>query len=306
MHTRLFNYISCFKLLQNSQFGFRSNLSSYMAILEAYNKIVTDLDNKKHSLGIFLDLSKAFDTINHDILLHKLSHYGVRGNALEWFRNYLTNRSQFTIFDRHNSCNLNVSYGVPQGSILGPLLFIIYINDIVYSSKFFKFILFADDTNLLASHSDPHELIKTANMELTDISSWLNANKLSLNVNKTTYMLFRNRHDSRKHSYNDINIDDVPITKVSRTTFLGVILDESLTWKHHNTHIEKCFKIHRHPIPIKAHAITPGVIFYIHKPCSSTLFNTVILYGLTPIIVTSIQSTSNRRKLFVFAQIRII
>ena len=208
-----------------------------MAILEAYNKIVSDMDDRKYSMGIFLDLSKAFDTLNHDILLSKLHHYGVRGIALEWFKGYLSERTQFTVFNGHNSSVSNLTCGVPQGSILGPLLFIIYINDIVYSSNYFKFIIFADDTNLLAADDNIHDLINTVNSELLNVSTWLNANKLSLNVDKTICMHFKNRYDSRKHIYNDILINNRPIMKVSNTKFLGIIIDESLTWKDHNTYI---------------------------------------------------------------------
>ena len=190
MHKRLYNFISRFNILDNCQFGFRPNRSSYMAILKVYNIISNDLDNKKHTLGIFLDLSKAFDTINHDILLSKLTHYCIRGNAFDWFRSYLTDRSQCVSYNRCNSSFSNICRGVPQGSILGPLLFIIYMNDITMSSRFFSYILFADDTNLLASDSNLTRLINTSNGELAKVSTWLKANKLSLNIKKTTYMLF--------------------------------------------------------------------------------------------------------------------
>ncbi len=239
IHKRLYSFISHFDMLDDSQFGFRSKRSSFMAIMHAYDKIVSSLDNKNHMLGIFLDLSKAFDTINHDILLSKLSHYGVRGSAFEWFRNYLTNRYQFVSFNGSKSVRSNISCGVPQGSILGPLLFIIYLNDIVSSSSFFSFFMYADDTNLLASHKNFHDLIKTANAELDRISTWLKANKLSLNIDKTNYILFKNKHNTHV-SYPEVSlikIDGTFISNVTHTKFLGIILDDSLSWSQHNTHV---------------------------------------------------------------------
>ena len=141
-------------------------------------------------IGIFLDFSKAFDTINHEILLCKLSHYGIRGKALEWFRNYLNNRKQYVSLNQQNSSLKEIEYGVPQGSLLGPLLFIVYINDFSRSSDVLSFILFADDSNVLFSHNNPNTLVHTVNSELRKVTQWIRANKLSLNLQKTKYMLF--------------------------------------------------------------------------------------------------------------------
>ena len=129
-----------------------------------------------------MDLFKAFDTIDHDILLKKLYHYGIRGKALEWFRSYLTNRKQFVAINGHCSPQQDLDCGVPQGSILGPLLFIIYVNDIQNSSDILHFVLFADDSNVLFSHPDPITLVNTLILELEKLLHWIRANKLSLNL----------------------------------------------------------------------------------------------------------------------------
>ncbi len=271
IHKRLHGFITKLDLLHNAQFGFRSNRSSFMAIIEAYNNIISNLDNKKHTLGIFLDLSKAFDTINHSILLDKLNHYGVRGEAFEWFRNYLNDRSQFVSFNNYKSSQLKIDCGVPQGSILGPLLFILYLNDIVFSSNFFKFIIYADDTNLLASHKNLPDLIRSTNHELIKISTWLKANKLSLNINKTSFMFFKNRHNTRLTYLNNlfINIDNTPISRVPFTKFLGIFLDDSLTWNNHNTQVTNIVSKYTGILFRLKHTLSQSTLF--------TLYSTLVL-----------------------------
>ncbi len=237
IHKRLYAFISKFNLLHNNQFGFRPNYSCEMALIQAYNHIVSNLDLKKHTIGIFLDLSKAFDTIDHNILMSKLHHFGIRGVAFEWFRNYLSHRTQYVNFNGHDSSKLDVSCGVPQGSILGPLLFIIYINDLIYLSNYSNMLLYADDTNILFSHSDLDQLVDHVNSELCNISSWFKANKLSLNIDKSNYIIFKNRFGNRNYEDLDISIDDNRISRVFYTKFLGVIVDDCLTWNKHTAHI---------------------------------------------------------------------
>ena len=145
-------------------------------------------------MGIFLDLSKAFDTIDHNILLYKLEYYGFRGNVLKWFTDYLYNRKQYVLYNSCKSEYKNILCWVPQGSILGPLLFILYVNDITNTSNVLEFVLFADDTTITYSHSQVISKFDMINNELQEVTNWFKANKLSVNASKTNYMLLGTNH----------------------------------------------------------------------------------------------------------------
>src|ERR1043165_1920485 len=210
-----------------------------MTLLEIQCKILESIDNREFSLGIFFDLSKAFDTVNHKILLEKLDHYGIRGISNVWFCEFLNNRSQYVYFKGQLSISKPINCGVPQGSILGPLLFLIYVNDIAATSKIFHYILFADDTNVFISDKSVESLFERANHELTTISSWFRANKLSLNIDKTKFILFRSRRKLLPAYNYRLTIDGQQIMQTESCKFLGVYLDQNLTWKEHITQISK-------------------------------------------------------------------
>ena len=155
---RLLSYLNQNSILSKWQFGFRSCHSTIHPMVHFLNEITDSLNKKKHSIAIFCDLKKAFDTCDHNILLLKLKRYGVTGTELQWFESYLTKRKQFVSIKNHSSSLLEISLGVPQGSILGPLLFLLYINDLPLSSKFLS-LLFADDTTLVITHDNLNTLI---------------------------------------------------------------------------------------------------------------------------------------------------
>ena len=222
VYNRLLSYLQSNNVLCDNQFGFRKNHSTYMALIELYDKVSLAIDNNEFSIGIFIDLSKAFDTLDHSILLKKLEHYGIRGMALEWFSSYLSNRKQCVSLNGVLSDFKSITHGVPQGSILGPLLFILYINDIVNCSEKLFFMLFAGDTNLFVSCREIMHLFDIVNIELSKLSDWFKVNKLSLNVKKTNYILFGRKRLTLSET-NNICIDGQRIERVERTKFLGVL-----------------------------------------------------------------------------------
>ena len=185
MYNRLVEYLNKNNIIYSKQFGFRKSHSSAMALMLLVDKISKALEDGEFAVGIFIDFSKAFDTINFNILFNKLYHYGIRGSELNWFISYLSNRKQYVYYNNQCSSLGNIACGVPQGSILGPLLFLIYVNDLAYVSDYLYMIMFADDTNALDSDKDLNVLEQRCNDEMVKIVDWVNANKLSLNVKKT-------------------------------------------------------------------------------------------------------------------------
>ena len=238
IYKRLIKYVEKNKILSKHQCGFRKNRSTELAVIELVDKITKAIDKGEYTIGIFLDLSKAFDTINHKILIKKLEDYGIRGICLKRFENYLENRKQIVKYNQIKSKEMKITSGVPQRSILGPLLFLLYMNDIQNCSEIISTILFADDTNIFYSNNCLKTLNKIIQLEIDKIADWLNVNKLSINTTKTKFILFRSSKKKHKHNIT-ITINNKNIKQVKSTTFLGIIIDECLTWNNHVDMISK-------------------------------------------------------------------
>ena len=237
MYARLIGFFTKHGIIYENQFGFQSNMSTEYAVNKLLNYIFETLEKNEYGVCIFLDFAKAFDTVNHEILLKKLEHYGIRGIALNWLKSYLNNRMQCTeIGDTQSELEL-IKCGVPQGSVLGPLLFLIYINDIVNSSNLFKFTLFADDTSLYYSCKNTNKLEEIINIELSKISDWLSANRLSLNVGKSNLLYFTNKNRSNLKDMK-IMINKETLKEVDCAKYLGVLVDNKLNWNKHINNIK--------------------------------------------------------------------
>jgi hypothetical protein len=270
IYNQLYAFFQNESLFYSSQYGFRKKHSTELAALEIVDRLITKMDKQETPLNIYLDLSKAFDTIDHKILKNKLEYYGIEGISLNLFSSYLNNRKQYVEFENTDSQVLDITTGVPQGSILGPLLFIIYINDMANVSDIFHSVIYADDTTLTSVLSS-FETNKTAetniNNELAKISTWLKVNKLSLNIKKTKYMIF---HTTQKQiTQLSLKIDGTDINRVKEFNFLGLIINENLNWKTHSEKVSNSIS--------KTIGILNRLKHFLPLNIKTTLYNSLIL-----------------------------
>ena len=239
VYRRISNFFKKHNVLYKHQFGFRNNYSTTLALLDVVDTCYKNLDQYNKIIGIYFDLQKAFDTVDHNILLHKLYAYGIRGVMYDWVKNYLTDRKQFTFVNNVSSDVGIVSCGVPQGSVLGPLLFLIYVNDISNAVPNDKLKLFADDTNLFVYGSSLSNIEVDANHYLKQMELLFIKNKLSLNIKKTSYTVFDSRCKLSTDSSLNLFINGQKIAKVSSSKYLGVIIGCSLRWSEHVDYVYK-------------------------------------------------------------------
>jgi hypothetical protein len=256
---RFMDFFLKFKIISKNQFGFQKNISTDNAIYELTSQIYNNLDNSKKTLAIFLDLMKAFDTVQHDKLLDKLHSCGIRGRALKLMESYLSGRTQCTRVGNIKSSECEVVTGVPQGTVLGPILFLIYINDLCnLNINNMRLISYADDTVLIFSSNNWQETFTSAREGLWNIFLWLSEYSLTLNSDKTQYVTFSSTQSSqpppsmhiclKENSCTDRTCNNVQIMKTHNSKYLGIIIDDKLTWAMHAQHLSdklrKCFYVY--------------------------------------------------------------
>lgn len=249
----IYKKILCFctkeKLFSKSQHGFLKGLSTETAIMNFLNTVFDNLEQNKKCIGIFMDLSKAFDLIDHKLLINKLEQYGLRGKISEWLTSYLSNRQQLVEVNGIRSEYVNVEIGVPQGSVLGPLLFILYINDLPENFDENTLTMYADDNSLIISNKSEPDLIISAQHFTNKCVDWYSYYKLFINISKTVFINFTPRSSSTQNSYL-IKINGRSIEQVTTTKFLGIYIDCGLNWETHVTTLANklssiCYALYR-------------------------------------------------------------
>eukprot|EP00116_Pleurobrachia_bachei_P001264 sb/3461526/ len=282
LHKRVTEFLFEHKVLCSSQFGFRKGLSTTNALHEGIGFAAESLDHNFHTLGLFLDLSKAFDTLHHDILLAKMEHYGIRGCVLDLFKSYLSNRIQRVKIGNNISSPGHVSYGVPQGSTLGPLLFLLYINNLVNITNTtktcsIKFILFADDTSIFISGKNKVDVQLCINSLMNSLKNYFDANYLHVNIAKTKFMHFSTPQSINFPSDFVFMFNGTPIEQVKQFKFLGVEITTSLTWEAHINSVAS--KLHRNMGSI--YRLRNALPNNLRLPVYHALFQSHINYSLS-------------------------
>ena len=237
MYNKLAPFFQKHKVFYKCQFAFKKNHATNNALTEVMNYIYKSLDEGNYVFGIYIDLKKAFDTVQHQILLYKLQHYGIRGLAFQWFESYLSKRKQFVVI---NNIQSDISefceYGVPQGSVLVPVLFLLFINDIDRSLSKITIKLFADDTNCFISDKNFISLERLVEIELNRLQKWINATKLTINFDpkKSSYYVFKSRGKCFPVNFDTgLKVGSNLLKYKETTKYLGIILDSNLTWESH-------------------------------------------------------------------------
>ena len=242
INSQIIKYLEESNILNPVQFGFRKNLGTSDALLSFTNKTLKAFNHGNCVLGIFIDFSKAFDTVDHNILLTKLKTIGFKRSAINWIKNYLSNRKQLTKINDSLSTASTITCGVPQGSVLGSTLFLVYVNDLTQKLKYLTPILYADDTNLFIESKNLNGSIDSINADLETLHNWCNLNKLTINLEKTNYIILKNPQNTFKFKEKSLKINGLPIEYSNDIKFLGIHLDSQMNWNRHISKVLKDFR----------------------------------------------------------------
>ena len=256
-------------LLESNQGGFRKNHSTMDTIAKFTNYLFYGINNKETTVACFIDLAKAFDTVNHKILIKKLEHLGITGNLNKFFENYLTNRKQRTTIDSKTSDYRNITCGVPQGSILGPMLFLIYVNDLSNVIENCKYQLYADDTVIYFTGSDLNVSTKILEKDLKNFTEWCKSNALTINTSKSKYVCFGMKSKTRKIQNHSLFMNNNRLDKVSSYKYLGIQLDSNLNF---HKYLQDCIQRATYKIHMLA-----KIRSYIDFDSAITIYKTMIL-----------------------------
>ena len=258
VHDQVSTFIKENTFLNDRQSGFRKLFSTTTAVLDVSENILEQLDKNNFVGAVLIDLKKAFDTVDHKILLKKLWCYGFQNQSFDWFESYLTDRQQLTLVNNIMSDLLHEDvYGVPQGSVLGPLLFLLYIDDIKSVIQNAYCHLYADDTIILKGASDPDSLIASLERELSNVDHWLSINKMTINTKKTEVIFFGNKAHLKKLDNKTVRYLDTPLKRKDKVKYLGVLFDEKMQWKYQIKNITQKASLKLGKIKAIASFLTP-------------------------------------------------